>query len=219
MAQQKFKFKNKNDAVIGCLWIHDKCLDIKGADSLSSDNMDILNEWCEANLSDSQWKQLKTVVRGRRIKDNYKMIRINKEAHVIIKAIAEASNLSFSEVIIQNLGDKLSQSKPAEPEQAAEIVAAPIEQAPDNAEPAPADKPTDDTIELFTTQTEYNDLVEQLKAEKLEWKTNPSEAQNLSRIFKGHGVLLPSGKMNKEALMAYIESKGILTTTKYKTLK
>jgi len=167
-----------------------------------------LNDWCMNNLSKSDIAKLRATIRqARAVKKNItQQITISNECHRALKALSKKHDVSFSELILSKIQaefDAIDLKQDAEPEQAPEIVAAPIEQAPP---PAPATSPTiatDDTI-LPVSLAEYNQLVARLKHTP-EWQTKNGQEQNMARIFKDHGVLLPNGKMSKTNLTAYMK--------------
>jgi hypothetical protein len=63
--------------------------------------------------------------------------------------------------------------------------------------------PLNKCIQLPKTKAEYESLVEQLKQSQ-EWQIKNGTAQNVARIFKQNGVVLPSGKMSKAGLVTYL---------------
>jgi len=167
-----------------------------------------LSSWCNENLKPENIKRLRGTIRQTlsKRKIGSRQITLNSEAHIILKDMAKHQGLTLSELIIDKL--KSEWLELSEPEEATETMAASTEPAHDDAEPAsaPANSPIIATNEIILPESsaEYNQLVDRLKHSP-EWQTKNGQVQNLARIFKAHGVLLPDGKMSKAGLNKYLK--------------
>jgi len=181
--------------------INKKVFSDNGFTTINYADNETLNKWISDNLNTDHIKRMKGTIRQTLSKRKTGSIQItlNSEAHTILKDIAKCQGLTLSEVIIRELKDKWIDT----PEQATTEPPEPLVIAIED-------------ISLPTCKAEYNKLVSRLKLTDI-WQKKNGQEQNMVRIFKASGVLLPNGKMSKPELTKYLESKGILTTKNYKT--
>lgn len=74
---------------------------------IKSDNLEDTNAWCEKWLDTRAWNRLKTTVRAKRMRSGSsgkkKQVTFDYNAWLILSAIAEAENITLSDVISKHL--------------------------------------------------------------------------------------------------------------------
>jgi len=204
MARQKFTIKNELHSDIAAAWIVSHKLNNPDFDSLKYYQHEEINIWCEKHLDKRQWTQLKGAIRSKKLRQDKKIHRVdlNTKAYKILKELANSYGVTLSKLIVNKLENEwIAISEPEEIE-AAETMA-----AQSKPEQAPANSPiiATDNITLPVSIAEYDKLVSRLKLTDI-WQKKNGQEQNMVRIFKASGVLLPNGKMTKPGLTEYLKT-------------
>lgn len=79
----------------------------KELEPINSDNLEGTNAWCEKWLDSRAWNRLKTTVRAKRMRSTSrrqkKQVTFDYNAWLMLSAIADAENITLSDVVSKHL--------------------------------------------------------------------------------------------------------------------